>query len=306
MAKPKASVATIAANAAKIQDIRKTGILAMFSDDDLMDELVLKGGNAMDIVYHTSNRSSVDLDFSMEKDFPEGFDALASRITNAITKVFLEKLSLQVFDAKVLKQPKGNLTDPEMEFWGGYGVEFKLIDKPLYEQYAAEPEKLRKLALNLGQGPKFLIDISKHEYVAGKRPTDLDGYRIYVYSPEMIVCEKLRAICQTTREYGPIVQRSRAEPKGRAKDFLDIYLLIEQYKINLSSEENILILKEMFSIKKVPLNFLDLMEEYKELHKTDFPSVQATVKPGAEIKDFDYYFDYCLRLRDQLRPLWNE
>ena len=59
----------------KLEEIKRLAIIAMFSDDVLMDTLVLKGGNALDIVYKIASRSSIDLDFSMEQDFdcPEAF-----------------------------------------------------------------------------------------------------------------------------------------------------------------------------------------------------------------------------------------
>ncbi|HET6251016.1 MAG TPA: hypothetical protein VFE47_25225 [Tepidisphaeraceae bacterium] len=38
------------------QLIKKLVIIAMFSDDDLMDRLVLKGGNAIDLLYRVSAR----------------------------------------------------------------------------------------------------------------------------------------------------------------------------------------------------------------------------------------------------------
>ena len=40
--------------------IKRAAVVAMFADDDLMDILVLKGGNAMDLVHKVSSRSSVD------------------------------------------------------------------------------------------------------------------------------------------------------------------------------------------------------------------------------------------------------
>ncbi|MBV6273821.1 hypothetical protein KVP09_13005 [Alcaligenaceae bacterium CGII-47] len=94
-------------------------------------------------------------------------------------------------------------------FWGGYGFEFKLIDTALFNAYEVDLDKLRKHALNLGQGKKFLIDVSRYEYTQHKQSMELDGYAIHVYSPEMIVCEKRRAMCQQMPEYGPIIKRAR-------------------------------------------------------------------------------------------------
>jgi len=52
----------------RLDVIKQTAIIAMFADDDLMDVLVLKGGNAMDIVHQVNSRASIDLDFSMKAD----------------------------------------------------------------------------------------------------------------------------------------------------------------------------------------------------------------------------------------------
>jgi len=64
-------------------------------------------------------------------------------------------------------------------------------------------QKLRREAENVAPGHKktFEIDISKYEYCGGKTQKEYEGYKIYVYSLEMIIFEKLRAICQQTEEY---------------------------------------------------------------------------------------------------------
>lgn len=50
-------------------EIRRLTIRALFADDTLMERLVLKGGNALSLVYGLSPRASLDLDFSLETDF---------------------------------------------------------------------------------------------------------------------------------------------------------------------------------------------------------------------------------------------
>lgn len=56
-----------------LDDIKRMVIIAMASDDELMETLVLKGGNAIDLMYrdrsNNLSRSSYDLDFLMEGDF---------------------------------------------------------------------------------------------------------------------------------------------------------------------------------------------------------------------------------------------
>ncbi|MGA3084518.1 MAG: nucleotidyl transferase AbiEii/AbiGii toxin family protein [Thermodesulfobacteriota bacterium] len=51
--------------------IKQLTIIALFSDDFLMERLVLKGGNAIDLIYKISSRASIDLDFSIALDFKE-------------------------------------------------------------------------------------------------------------------------------------------------------------------------------------------------------------------------------------------
>jgi nucleotidyltransferase AbiEii toxin of type IV toxin-antitoxin system len=52
-------------------EIRRRTIVALFSDDVLFDELVLKGGNAISLIYGHGHRASLDLDFSIADDFKD-------------------------------------------------------------------------------------------------------------------------------------------------------------------------------------------------------------------------------------------
>jgi hypothetical protein len=158
--------------------------------------------------------------------------------------------------------------------------------------------------LQLGRGSKFLIDISKFEYTIGKQQQDLDGYRIFVYSPQMIVAEKLRAICQQMPEYGPVIKRSRAGA-SRARDFVDIHAIVTRRRIDMSSQDNVSLLSHMFKAKKVPLSLLGYIGKYREFHQMDFQAVRDTVRPGVALKEFDFYFDFVLGLAERLKPLWN-
>lgn len=293
----------IAGEAQLLEKVKRWGVQAMFSDDELLDELVLKGGNAMALVHRLSARASVDLDFSMSHDFSDGIEAVQARIEKALTTTFREN-GFEVFDLKMAEKPLA-ITEDMADFWGGYAVEFKLIAADLFKLHSPDIELLRRHALSIGQGKKFLIDISRFEYTLGKQEVDFDGYRIYVYSPEMIVCEKLRAICQQMPEYGPIIKRSRAG-SARARDFIDIHVLVDTLKLDLTSEKNKQMLARMFELKKVPLSFLGRISEYADFHRADFPAVQATMVAGANVSDFDFYFNFTQDLVNSLKPLWDE
>lgn len=53
------------------EEVRKLIITALFSDDVLFEQIVLKGGNAISLVYGISGRVSLDLDFSLEEDWDD-------------------------------------------------------------------------------------------------------------------------------------------------------------------------------------------------------------------------------------------
>jgi hypothetical protein len=66
------------------------------------------------------------------------------------------------------------------------------------------------------------------------------------------------------------------------------------------------LIKRVFARKKVPLTLLGKIADFREYHRTDYARVQDTVKPGQELREFDFYFDYVLRICEDLEALWNE
>jgi len=238
----------------------------------------------------------------MPDDFPGGAVELHRRMEQALTRSFRME-SYKVFDLRMAEKPE-HLSDDMAQFWGGYGFEFKLISEELAKVHDHDLEQLRKHALNLGQGKKFLIDVSRHEYVGHKLSMEFEGYIIYVYSPEMIVCEKLRAICQQMPEYGPIIKRTRPGT-ARARDFIDIYYLVSLLKLDIVTDEYYAVITEMFDRKRVPLSLLGRIKEYREFHRADYAAVQATVSPYIVLKEFDTYFEFTLELVRQLQPFWD-
>ncbi|MFJ9534168.1 nucleotidyl transferase AbiEii/AbiGii toxin family protein [Herbaspirillum sp. NPDC101396] len=285
------------------QQIKIWAIQAMFSDDELLDLLVLKGGNAMALIHQISARASVDLDFSLKQDFGDDVGAIEQRIQKTLAETFRAN-GLEVFDFKMIEKPKA-ITADMRDFWGGYALEFKLVSKDIHAASVADIEELRRRAINLGQGPKFLIDISRFEYVEDKQLFDFDGTVIYVYSPLMIVCEKLRAICQQMVEYGPIIKRDRIGT-ARPKDFVDIFVLLHALDLDIQGEEMQKILIAMFEIKRVPLSFLGEIKNSYDFHLAGFPAVGATVSPDFDLKEFDFYFQYVLTVVEKLKTIWDK
>lgn len=283
-----------------IETIKKTTIISLFSDDDLFDLLVLKGGNAMDIVHKVSSRSSVDIDLSAEINFD--YNTVAPKVDVAIRNGF-EKNGYLAFDIKMTIRP-GKMPDELASFWGGYLVEFKLISLARAKEVLHDVEVMRREAIMLGQGTKFTIDISRHEYIKDKVPHELDEHTIYVYSPAMIVCEKLRAICQQMEEYAVVINRNGLGNQ-RARDFIDIEVLIRKFNIDLSQPELMELVSEMFKIKKVPLQLLGKIKETKSFHSIGYLEVKAAMKPGIKVESFEYYFEFVVDNLDKLKPIWN-
>ena len=60
-------------------------------------------------------------------------------------------------------------------------------------------------------------------------------------------------------------------------------------------------MKEIFKSKKVPVYFLNLLPQYKDLQKENWISVEDTL--SAENEGFDFYFDFTMNLVDKIKNL---
>ena len=83
--------------------ICRIAITAIFSDDVLFERVVLKGGNALSLALGLSNRTSLDLDFSIENDFDD-LDDIRSRVLKALENRFFVA-GFVVFDFKFDAKP---------------------------------------------------------------------------------------------------------------------------------------------------------------------------------------------------------
>jgi len=288
-----------------LENIRKIAVISLFSDDYLMDIFALKGGSAINIGYGLHYRESIDIDISMKKDFSKvAFLSIKKRIENTFKTTFLEN-NYVIFDFKFFPNP--SIARAE-KFWGGYIIEFKIIEKGDHNNFKYNLENLRRRSLVIGHDNKkiFRIDISKNEYFTKLKEIDLEGFTIHVYGPLMIVYEKLRAICQQMDPYQKIIKTTRSP---RARDFFDIYILLEKLSPRVkgfSNPKNLSLLKSCFEIKKVPINLLSEIASQKEFHRDDFIAVQSTVSSSTKLKDYDFYFDYVVSRVQELKSLWEK
>ncbi|RJO67849.1 MAG: hypothetical protein C4523_08365 [Myxococcales bacterium] len=293
----------------KLEQIKKLVVIAMFSDDALMERFVLKGGSALDLIYpHPSGRSSIDVDLSMPDDFNDAeLPSVRKRINDLLVAGFQEQ-GYEVIDFVLEPRPlKRRVGLPAL--WGGYLIEFKLVRSETFRKYSADKSALRRRSEVIGgrERKTFKVDISKYEYCDGKKEVYLDDYRVYVYSPAMIVAEKLRAICQQMPEY-PYNEHTK---HARARDFYDIWRMLEKTprSVGWKGAKFREIIRKAFQAKDVPLDLLARLgrEEVRRRHEPDFAAVRDAIPPGAErLRSFDYYFDYVVGRVAELEALWNK
>ncbi len=289
---------------AEIFEIKKLILKSLFADDDLMDIFVLKGGNALDIAYEMHSRSSMDMDVSMDKDFDDynlDVENVKKKLEVAFGKIF-NNTKYITFDFNIIVKPR-NRDAGSNKTWGGYCLEFKVVEKEIY--FSNKLELTRKQAIPLGKqdSRKFTVDISRFEYTEPKEEVEFENMSIYVYSPLMIVNEKLRAICQQMDEY--TISKTK---KQRARDFFDIHLILQtipKLEVEFYLEKNRLILTEIFKVKEVPLNLLNNIKETYSYHEIGYSTLESTVSTG-KLQKFKYYFDYVINLVEKLNSFWEK
>ncbi len=263
----------------------------MVTDDDLMERLVLKGGSAVSMVYEIDHRRSLDLDFSMADAFDEEeLPEIKQQLQTVLTATFLEN-GYELFDFEFKSKPKFISSDVS-EFWGGYQILFKLLPTKEFAEYS-NLEQQRRNAIPLGKegSTKFAIDISSHEHCDPASTTEIDEFRLRVYTPEMIVLEKLRALCQQLPDYQTVIHANRPRP-ARSRDFYDIHALREQFDLDFTSPANLELLELIFEAKRVPIGLILQIRERREYYRENFEaSVRDTISSQEDIKEFDDYFD---------------
>jgi predicted nucleotidyltransferase component of viral defense system len=285
---------------------RDLAIKGIFSDDDLFEILTLKGGNAMALLDIT-DRASQDLDFSIKQGIRLTQDEDAPKFKKALERTFEEE-GYRIIDFKFDVKPKK--TKRELPpFWGGYSINFKVMDEETYEKtYDVSDQKRSSMALQLEGGKKKIeIDISLEEYTEDRIQMKLDEYKIHIYSPLMIVYEKMRALCQQLPDY-----EYASFEKTRARDLYDIYIAIQksqslELREQILSSSNVHILSEMFKAKNVSLELLLKIESYREQLEDDFNQrVTPQIADRKNVPDFDFLFEFNIELIKEVYALLEE
>lgn len=271
--------------------IRNTIITSIFSNDDFLDILTLKGGIAMRLLDLT-NRESSDLDFSITEGKRLSKEIEGKQIEKQLNQSF-EEIGYKVISLKFSDKPlKRKVITPP--YWGGYQIEFSIISLDRFHDLnEKQKSNINAYGESIENGKKKIkIDLSFEEYTKPRIETQLNDYTIYLYSPIMIVYEKIRASCQQLPEY------KLGTEKARARDLYDIYTMLTHKKqIDLKNEvfneDNFYIIKKMFELKNVDFPLMLKLETIKHDLSSDYENNVLPQIPGnQETPSFDYLFSY--------------
>lgn len=273
-------------------------LVAIFSKDLFSQSLFLKGGQALRIKEKLSNRFSADIDFST----PEGVtdsDAYFELLREALSTRFYSE-GYYLFDFKWVRSPK--IPKPESPmFWGGWAVEFKLIEN---EKRNLPADKLSKQAVipTGGISPRITLDISEYEYCEAVEKVTVRTTEVGVYSRALLLVEKLRAICQQHPDY-------KLRTRGvRARDFYDIEQLWQKVIADNTTEEFldecVALLPKVFEAKLVDIRLLEAICEqgFIDDQEAGWEAVKATVSNKKALAPYEYFVESLKELIRSILP----
>ncbi len=200
--------------------LARIAVVAVAADDELQPLLVLKGGTAIQLIHQVGFRASQDIDFSIRggnDDDSRREQLLAKRLEAALVSRF-DAAGYDAFDFEFQREGGAESS--------GYTALIRVIERGVVEKKVLDlagkgrpPAPDRVLDLRRMLGRQVKIELSKHEHVEGNVARDIEGFEVRVYTPAMIVAEKLRALCQQMPGH-------RAYPTARARDFYDVHALV--------------------------------------------------------------------------------
>ncbi len=92
----------------------------------------------------------------------------------------------------------------------------------------------------------------------------------------------------------------------RGRDFLDIHTVAEYFSVGFNDSGFHRTVTKVFQAKHVALSLIARIAEeaVREYHRPDFISLAPTIKPGFELQDYDFYYNYLVGKCKLLEPLW--
>lgn len=275
----------------KIDEVINETIIAIYRNPAASNQLFLKGGSAMRLFDNLTSRLSIDIDFSVDTavdDVSRFFDNMKFKI---ITR--FQDFKYEAIDFNWIRKPNRKRKD-KPNWWGGWSFEFKIVS---YAHHGKSIEIKRRNALipEGANSSKIIVEISEHEYCKNGRTKVVNGVTILGYSRELIVSEKIRAICQQHPEYKFNLN------KNRARDFYDIYELTKDVDDDFTHRCSLHI-NNVFKAKEVPISILKSLweEDFIDKQRRGFDQVKDTVQ--GKVYDFDFYLENLRFLVKEIAP----
>lgn len=268
----------------KIDEVITNAIVAIFSSPLLQQHLILKGGTALRLNAAIDTRMSLDIDFSTALSIGDP-EAFFGEMENSLQNHF-HQLGFDVIDTRFSKRPRRSKADRE-GVWGGWVFTFKLSAGSDQDRTLAK--RIRRAIIPEGSSSsKIEIQLSEYEYCEIIEQIEIQGVAVTVYTLELILLEKLRAICQQHPNYPFSLN------KNRARDFFDIHSILEIFRnepafiLELASH-----IDPVFMAKQVPMTILTNGEifdpDFLDGQGHGFLSVRDTVKGKTE--SFSFYVE---------------
>jgi hypothetical protein len=275
-----------------IEEVIDRSILAIFKDRTLSRQMVLKGGSAIRMLEHDSTRLSIDADFSIRGSIKTS-EPYFRKVARTLSREF-GRLAYNVIDFRPTQRPR-QLKPTMPAWWRGWLCEFKLVARADAAE-TLEVQRRRALIPKGASSSIIEIEISEHEYCAKARTRSIRGVVVHGYTRELLVLEKLRAICQQHPTY-----RFRSN-KNRARDFYDIHRLCSGRMGAGFLARCRKHLPPVFAAKEVPLSLLASLwdEEFIAGQRRGFPQVVDSVTGTP--RTFDVYVEFLRYLVQRIHP----
>jgi len=241
-----------------------------------------------------NTRLSIDADFSIKDGFTDAGNSVFKEMEHCFSYRFA-LLGFELIDFRANRRPKKSRKEFPY-WWGGWACEFKLVDQK-YGKRTLETKRRNALIPAGSNSPKIFIDLSEHEYCGKIRSKIVQGTKIRAYSREILVLEKLRAICQQHPDY-----QYRRHTKNRARDFYDIHTLTTDINDEFIHRCQYHLAK-VFAAKDVPLCILEKLwkdESFVDSFRRGFDQVRDTV--NIQPYDFDIYLEHIRFLVQDIYP----
>lgn len=162
---------------------------SIYSNENLKTKLVLKGGNCLRKIYFEDTRFSDDLDFTMCVNIPaDNFKTYLYEICEDLKERV--GIDFQLNETKV----------KEKEFVTPSNNSFNVLDGRIYfKGFAGDSSISMKIKFDVSEYEKIILPLQWHDLIHKFSDNDLCITKIYCYSIEEVLAEKLRAWIQRTR-----------------------------------------------------------------------------------------------------------